>query len=113
MNLFHILIGLVILASAVAIARHIRKSGGSAFSTTNLLLVGIAGLLCFFAYQHIQTENREAVRTADYDRCWTDDCKSGVSDRLVGAGGTGESLTDEDLLNEIEMDFSNSLNQAD
>lgn len=113
MNLFQILIGLVILGSAVAIARHIRKSGASAFSTTNLLLIGIVGLLGFFAYQQVQSENREAIRTVDYDRCWTDSCKSSVTDRLVGTGGAGETLTDANVLHEVEMDFSNSLNQSE
>jgi hypothetical protein len=83
MNLFHILVGLVILASAVAIARHIRKSGVSAISTTNLLLLSVVGLLGFFAYQFVQSENRDAIRTADYDRCWTDGCKSAITDKLI------------------------------
>jgi hypothetical protein len=46
---------------------------------TDLLLAAIAALLLFFAYQYIQAEHREAVRTGDYSRCWTDSCKTAVS----------------------------------
>jgi hypothetical protein len=113
MNLFQILIGLVILASAVALTRHIRKSGASAFSTANLLLMGIAGLLGFFAYQYVQSENREAIRTNDYDRCWSGACTSELARRAGERLSGGESLTDQNLLNEIDMDFSNTVNQID
>ena len=28
-------------------------------------------------------QTKEAIRTADYDRCWTDGCKSSVTDKLI------------------------------
>jgi predicted negative regulator of RcsB-dependent stress response len=53
-------------------------------SRTNLLLGVIAAALIFFMWQYIQSENRAAVANVDYGRCWTEACKSDVTNRLVG-----------------------------
>ncbi len=110
-QLFTILVPVIIVAVIVLRAR---KSGWSGHSTTNLLLAGM-GLVGFYLYT--ESENRAAIRTGDWDRCWSifagSSCHSqmaaNAADRL--SGGTDESLTTLDVVN-ADQDFAESLNEA-
>lgn len=50
-------------------------------SNSNLILV-ILALAGGWLYLRVQDDHREAVRTVDYDLCWTGGCKEQVSEAL-------------------------------
>lgn len=54
-----------------------------ASQTTNVILAIIAAVLLFFVYQYVASENRAAIATLKYDRCWSEDCKSAIRQRWI------------------------------
>ena len=84
MNPFELLLALLILAALAAFVFRVRKQGATRVSSTNLILVGM-GLVAFYFYT--ESENRAAIRTGDWDRCWGSQCHSQI------AGDAAERLS--------------------
>lgn len=84
MNPFEILLALLVLAAPAAYFFRVRKHGAPRVNSTNLILVGL-GLVAFYFY--VESENRAAIRTRDWDRCWGSQCHSQI------AGDAAERLS--------------------
>jgi hypothetical protein len=79
MNLAQLLIALLVVAFGVAAILRLRKSGATNLNPTNLLLLIIIGMGGFGFHLYTESEDREAIRTSDYDRCWSGSCTSEVA----------------------------------
>lgn len=52
---------------------------------TSLILSAIIVVAAVALKFYADSENRQAIRTLDYSRCWTEDCKRAISEGIAHA----------------------------